>query len=242
MAVRLDAVNDPLARTTSLPPITTFSILCWAYLSVDRNSYSEVMTFGNTTSLFYQFGTQGDGVTLGSFNGSTEGTGTAWTVGTWKHLAMVVAGTGAGQFVCYQDATVATTLAGNASVPAQRLTLGSNFGTSSEWFNGRIAAVKIYSVALTQNEVAQEMRQYLPARLVNLNMWCPFLLHTDLKDYSGAGLSWTSDGGALATEDGPPIPWMRPVPGCRRRAATAFVTPQGLPHVYLQAVSQASLV
>jgi hypothetical protein len=209
MAIRLDAVNDPLVRTTSLPPITTFSILCWAYLSVDRNSYSEVMTYGNNSSTFYQYGTKGDGTTLGSYNGSVEGTGVAWTVGTWKHLAMTVAGTGAGQFLCYQNGVVDTTLAGNASVTSVGLRLGTNFGTSSEWFNGRIAAVKIYDVALTQAAIVNEMRQYLPFRTANLNMWCPMLVHTDTKDYSGAGRTWTSDGGALATEDGPPIPWAR---------------------------------
>jgi hypothetical protein len=93
-------------------------------------------------------------------------------------------------------------------MPVNIISIGGYSGT--EQFNGRVANLKIYSAALTANEIKAEMRQYLPVRTADLNAWTPLLTHTDLSDYSGQGNGWTA-AGTLATEDGPPIPWaLRP--------------------------------
>src|SRR4029453_3840258 len=78
---------------------------------------------------------------------------------------------------------------------------------AGEWLNGCAAALKVYNVVLTADELKKEMRCYTPVRTDNLNGWYPMLLHTDLGQY---GPAWTA-GGTLATENGPPIAWsLRP--------------------------------
>jgi hypothetical protein len=78
-------------------------------------------------------------------------------------------------------------------------------------FTGRIAAVKIWTAALTAAEIALEHQFYVPIRLSNLWLWSPFVEQdtTTFRDYSGNGRDWTETG-AVTLADGPPIAW-RPV-------------------------------
>jgi hypothetical protein len=74
--------------------------------------------------------------------------------------------------------------------------------------NGRIAAVKLWHIELTQEQIAAEMRQYKPIRLANLDGFYPLLdVGNGTQDFSGFATSNLTSNGTLATEDGPPIPW-----------------------------------
>jgi hypothetical protein len=205
VAIRFDATADRLTRTTTLPSITAFTMMCWLYVSVTRGGYATIQAYGSTTfgSAVYQVAFPGGSTTLEVYNGSSAVNGSTVAITTWTHIAMTVAGTGAGQFLCYKNGVLDATHAGNSSVPSQTLWYASNGG---EWLNGRLAAVKVWGAVLTANEILMEMKSYLPIRLANLNTWSPLLIATDVTDYSGASAAWTI-GGTLATEDGPPIPW-----------------------------------
>lgn len=239
MAIRLDAQADYIGRTTNLPPITTWTMMCWAYLAVVRVDYEVVLRHGNTGGSWYQYGTNGSTATLAAWNGTTETAGSVWTVNTWKHLTMACAGTGAGQFVCYQDGAVDVTLSGNSGQAAQDMRYGTNWTGSTEWLNGRLAAVKVWSAALTQNEIAEEMRSYMPVRTANLNTWSPLLSSAALENLANTG-AWTV-GGTLTTEDGPPIAWSLRPSTPLVWAAAAVVTPRP-PVVVPQAVMRGALV
>jgi hypothetical protein len=211
MAVRFDASTDNYTRTTSLPPITTFSILCWAYLSVNRGAISTFVYFGQSASAVgYTCRTGANGLTLQGNNSATNGAGTALTVGAWNHLALVVAGTGANQMQIFLNGVLDITMSGSTGPPAQTILLSSS--PSGQWLNGRLAAVKIYDAVLTAADISQEMRTYQPVRLDNLNSWYPMsdlTLAGNSTDFGGGGLSLTSTG-TPTVEDGPPIAWATP--------------------------------
>lgn len=208
MAIRKDASGDTISRTTNLPTITSFTIMGWFKLSVDRNTYSALLSFGtNSSSPYYSILTDGSGTDLYVYNSSgLTTTGTSLTVGTWVHAALTVAGTGAGQVAFIRNGVATSTHAGSATPTAGIIVIGST-PSDNDWLNGCVAAVKIYSAVLTAAEIAKEMQQYLPVRTANLNGFYPMLSTSDDEvDFSGNGNNWTI-GGTLATEDGPPIPW-----------------------------------
>src|SRR5689334_1269165 len=102
MAVRFDTSGEKLSRTTNLPSITGFTMMGWFMLSVDRDADTDLMVFGNPASdLYYSIGPNSTGTQLNTYNGNSNVNGTSLTVGTWYHVAMVVSGSGASQFLVY---------------------------------------------------------------------------------------------------------------------------------------------
>ena len=238
MAVRADGSTDRLSRTTSLPTNTGFSMLGWFKISVDRNAYSSFFNYG-TGNTKKTLQTDASGVTLVLWEGTFEsGTGATLTVGTRYHLAMVH-DDGASELRAYVNGVLNITAEVSSGNPGSPIEIFQ--AESAEWLNGCAAAVKIYSAILTAPEIAQEMWQYIPSRVANLNSWYPLLsIADDQVDYGGGGLTLTV-GGTLATEDGPPIPWK----GRGRRMVTAAAGDgpaflAGRPMVVLQAVPRAS--
>lgn len=208
MSVRLTATGgQKLTRTTSLPSITSWSLMGW-YQIETAASASVLLLFGTVSSNVYALEFLGNGTTLNIYNGNGNVSGSTLTVGTWYHLALTCAGASSGQYLGYVNGVLDTTSTTNAGVAitADQVTLGS-LTTNDLTVNGDLAAVKFYGAVLTAAEIAQEMRQILPVRTTNLNSFYP--LHTtndELVDYSGAGLTLTSPG-SRTTADGPPIPW-----------------------------------
>lgn len=244
MSVRFDANTDKLTRTTLLPSITSFSIMAWIYrTTTGGGDHEAVFSYGSGTSNYAAYVRSGPSSALFSVTDwVTDFTGSAIVDATWYHLAMTVAGTGAGQLLGYMNGVLNCTGNGASITGSTLQCCNGPAGGTQEWYNGRMAAVKVYSAVLTANEIANEMRQYLPVRTANLNCWSPLLLSTDVKDFSGAGATWTV-GGTLATEDGPPIPWSR-IPLRQRRsmvAAAEVITPRE-PLVISQAVPRAAYV
>jgi hypothetical protein len=212
MAVRADGSTDRLSRTTSLPTASSFTLMAWFKMSVDRNDYSSLLSYG-TGSTKKVFQTNGTGTSLVLWDGMFETAGGSLTVGTWAHAAMTYNGT---TLIGYIDGAQVVTGGSGGGNPSTQIEIFQS--ESGEWFNGCAAAVKIYSAVLTAAEIQDEMRLYLPVRFTNLNSFYPLLtVGDDQVDFSGAGLTLTV-GGTLATEDGPPIPWKG-----RGRRFTLFV-------------------
>lgn len=208
-SVRFDASTDQLSRTNTMPTITAFTFMCWVKVSVDRNAFSCFINFHNSGSGsgYYYMGTDSDGTTFALYNNSTVVAGSALTVGTWYHVAMVCSGTGAGQFLGYLNGALNITHAGNAAQTAGGIWVGATNEGTSLALNGSVAAIKIYSAALSAADIQRESKSYRPKRTANLNGWYPCTsIASDEIDFSGAGLTF-SQGGTLATEDGPPISW-----------------------------------
>ena len=93
MATRFNGDGAEMARSTTLPSITAFTLMGWVKRSVDTGVYSAFMSFEGAAGVYYFMGVT-DADVFGLFNGADLPGGTALTVGTWYHVAMTVAGTG----------------------------------------------------------------------------------------------------------------------------------------------------
>jgi hypothetical protein len=179
----------------------------WFKISVDKNTYAAFLMFGNsvTDGPQYILVTSNDGVTLIIYNGSVTAAGSTLTVGTWTHLAMTVAGTGAGQCLGYVNGVLNITTAGNSAIPAQMIAVCTDI--PNEFNNGCAANIQVYDAVLTATEIQREMQAYLPHRTANLVVWSPLMTVTDVTNYVVAGSAAWTVAGTLVTEPGPPIPW-----------------------------------
>lgn len=205
-AVRVDATGDRLNRTTSLPTYNACTIMAWFKLSADRNKFSTFMQLDSAVTKMI-VGTTADGTTLSIFNGVGTVTGSALTVGTWYHIAMVCDGIGGADFLCYLNGVENMTGGGVTGTSTDLIFCQSDDGAADEWIDGCIAAAKVYDAILTPAEIANEMRSYRPLRTAGLNAWYPCVsIAADEIDFSGGGRNLTI-GGTLATEQGPPIAW-----------------------------------
>src|SRR5690606_11939896 len=79
-----------------------------------------------------------------------------------------------------------------------------------EWLNGRMAAVKVWTDALSANEIQAERDYTSPLQTSNLRAWYPFEV-AETTDHSGNGET-LSGGASPSTEPGPGIPFS-PVEG-----------------------------
>jgi Concanavalin A-like lectin/glucanases superfamily len=226
LAVRFDGV-EPYTATAGLPAGTVYTVTCWAMISVDRNTYSEIVSLGNSTSpsTYCSISTNADGTSVGIFdlaNYSGAGVGeTSMTVGAWYRLAMVVNGASATFYIANgpTGSLTATSVTDLTPPTPGAMSLGNYVGGGSFFLDGRLAAVKMWSAELAAAEVEAELAQYQPRRTANLLRWHPFLT-VETTDYSGNG-NTLSGGSGATTEDGPPIPWGPSAPRLILPAAAA---------------------
>lgn len=208
MAVRFDNSGETLSRTTNLPSITSFSFMAWCRRRVTRNAFAGVLTFGAAASSRYYgvYLERTSNPILVVWDGGALTNGSALTDDVWYHVAMTVAGTGAGQFLVYLNGTLAITASGNALNSAATLQVGASL--DNEWLNGTVAAIKIYDAVLTAAEIQAEMWSIRPRRTANLyGVWpCWNGSGERTRDYSGNERNWT-EGGTLTDEDGANALW-----------------------------------
>ena len=214
MAIRFDAAADRIARTSSpLDYNSAYTWMAWVRLVSDLNAYGHVFGINrNDAAANYDYiGMDGTGqglITLVDIGGAyTEQAGTTLSLGTWYHICAVRASTTS--LAIYLNGVLDSTNTRNVTgrIAATRMEAGA-FGTfDGDRVDARIAAVKIWSVALSAAEIAQEIYRLAPAQFANLWQWSPLIgSASDLADYSGNGRDWTA-GGTLTVEDGPPISW-----------------------------------
>jgi hypothetical protein len=236
MAVRFDAGTDVYTATTGLPSSSTvWSMTMWALMAVNRATYCGFLDMPQTTgadAATWQYpGVGGNGTTIiGAFSDATEISSPAvdMTVGTWFRIALIRASATSatlyrGAFGSPLTATTDAAMSTNITGTPAKLWLGGD-SYSAEWWNGRLANVKLYNAALTQAEVETELGQYVPVRTANLLRWHP-MIGAETTDRSGNGNTLTAGSTAANTEDGPPIPWMvmaAPQPMTARRRAANF--------------------
>lgn len=211
MAVRFDAATD--AYTTSIgvgaPTGSTYTASCWIYLTTDRNAFSGPWGLATNVSNYIQADTDTDGTTLKIWSATASFTVRALTLATWYYLAVVVNGTANCTSYISEGTAEALVTASSVAMGApnapQRLSIGDGFPGNGEWWNGRVAAFKLWDAALTQAEIEAERVSVGPVRGSSLLRYHPFVV-ADTLDYSGNGNTLTAGGTATATEAGPPIP------------------------------------
>jgi hypothetical protein len=207
MSVRFAGAGTDLYSTTTNLPVAPFTVTFWTYLVTDRNTFSSWLAYNaGTNKLWLQ--TQADGTTPGVYdtNGALRITGASMTVGTWYRVGLVVNGTST---VLYQsDANTASTTAFTTATFTNPSGITQMFiGASAsaiEPLDGRMAAVKFWSVALTKAEIDAELTQFNPIRTANLQRFYPFHV-AELTDYSGNGNALTAGSVAATIEVDPPL-------------------------------------
>lgn len=252
MAVRFDAAGENYSATNGLPT-NVYTFCAWVYPTAVGTSNRVVFWLTNGSDVFtgieFRDNPSGDLQAYDSATWAFNGLGPlAGTANTWYRVALVVNGANATFYRSAAGSALGSASATDFTTPA----------TPNEWFigddrydeflNGRMAAVKVWSAALTQAEVEHELGQYVPVRTANLLRFHPFV-KAETTDYSGAG-NTLSGGSGTTTEDGPPIPWQITAHQVILPAAGALSavlgqpsetdTAQALTRVKLRAVGQAT--
>jgi hypothetical protein len=213
VSVRFDADGEDYTRALTLGTQTAVTVCGWFMLSVDRNTWSTIFSIDNGTSDNWLMQTGSDGTAMTTVFDATaqQGIG-SMTVGTWYFICLATSGTTGS--IYYRTASSPTVMA----VAVTSVTTNVNAATfrlgespwGGEWWNGRAAALRLWTAQLSAAEAQQESTQYVPNRLSNLVAWYP-LVRAETTDYSGNARTLSGGAGA-ATEDGPPIPWQMASP------------------------------
>lgn len=213
-AVRFDALGEGYSITgLSLGP--AFTITCWSRIAVDRNDYTTLWGLDagdDSSAIALQTGPDGI-MQLSSDSGSSQDM-VEQTIGDWWCWALTrsSASSAAGTIrVHYGTSPDALTLAQPTSSGEwatestfTRMFLGeSSWG--SEWLNGNLAAVKVWTRALSDQEVADELAYYEPQTTSGLYAAWLFWDGPSTADASGNGRA-LSGGSGTSAEPGPGIP------------------------------------
>ena len=129
--------------------------------------------------------------------------GSALSTGVSRHWLWVYDGTLAStnRVRCYRDGTEqALTFTGTIPTSIGTTTGAMQIGGHATFTHAdsMIGHVKIWSVALSSGEAAQEAQSFRPQRTANLLLWSPYHDGTVAADYSGNGRHGTVTG-ALST-------------------------------------------
>lgn len=211
MAIRFNAVEDTIVRIVDVLDVNSpYTWMGWIRRAGAGSALQAIFAAGAV-------GPSYDSLYSGDAGGAQQFTlwvndvaaenNTNVTLNTWFHVAMVRRSTTAldlyinGVFAF----TNTTSIAGRA--PTVRMSAGGN-SDSLEWFNGRVAAEKIWTTTLSADEILQEMQRVAPKRLHDVYGWWAHFpgANERLVDYSGNNREWTTIG-SLTDEDGPPIGW-----------------------------------
>jgi hypothetical protein len=208
MAVRFTGPATYYRATTGLPAGTTWSYTAWVYLSVDRNEYSEMISFGSGDC---SLSTDASGTTTGLFDSASNAGAPvgsyALSVGIWYQVAACVAGANVDVYCAAEGGPLVKTSATNYSPPSpspSALAIGGyndSAGLPGYDLNGRITNFKLWSAKLTQAEVEAELPTYTVVRTPGL-IRAHQLKTPSTADDSGNGNTLTATG-SLTTEAGP---------------------------------------
>ena len=214
MAVRFArASSEYWSLTSSLPAgSSNWTWMAWVYpISYNASSWSSVFSpriNGVDCEFAFTNGSSPQNISL--WNGSTE-TASAGTyaTGAWYHLALTKS---SGTVTAYVNGGQIAQQTGGNAWPNTGTTAGYYVGEWSgtgDYFDGRMAAVKMWARALTGAEIANEINVMRPADATSLWGWWPAIetgAGNRNLDYSGNGRTWTETN-TPSDEDPPPVSW-----------------------------------
>lgn len=232
MAVRFDNAADGLLRTTDLLDTdAAYTFMFWVYIATDLNAFS---TFWSTNAGGYShsdwIGTDADGTTLQLYSqaggGGVTNNGSALTVGTWYHIAMVRSSTTALAVYLNGVQDASNTVDVSARTNATRQEFGGVVGADPG--NIRVFDTKAWSAALSIPEIFAEMQSIQPQRLSNLYGWWPHFAGSGERadDYSSNGRDWT-EAGTLTDEENAPVAWDVFLPQVRAISSSLSIEQEG---------------
>mgnify|MGYP001606118903 CR=1 FL=1 len=192
-----------------------FTMMCW-FMALDVTSAFVLMWLGDKDAAadFFTLSAAGhvagDPVRATARNGGTSfaaATTTGYTANVWYHAAGAWASS-ASRAAYINGGSKGTETTNVVPAGVDRFRIGGNGDSSpDDYFNGRLAACKMWRAALTQEEVQMEMRQYLPVRLNGfIGLW-PFTNGYVGNDSTGLHMLASTGTGTPTPIEGPPIPW-----------------------------------
>lgn len=202
-AVRFNATGQKLSRVaTGLSQPFTFC--CWVNIRTDRNVFGCAMGADNGTT-YADLGVNATGTTNIVFTSGGDAAGVDQGAGVWWFIAYV-SSTGASKHY-YGNAAASTLSVINAATVTLAGTETFALGTNgfNDWINGSVAAVKVWTAALTQVELEAEKPKYAAQRASGL--WAAYSFRNGVQttDDSGNGRTLTQTGTPIADTSGPPI-------------------------------------
>lgn len=211
MAVRFSGSTQYYSATTGLPTSTTYTIVCWVYLSVDTNTYAdwcEVRQSTSTGQPALYAGTDTDGTTPQiSTNGSSSlnSTSSGFVVGQWAKVAVTVNGNSVAIFVGPNLGTLVKSTATFSGLPATFAQMHIGGDENGTFLNGRLAGFKMWTSVLTDTEIAAEFTQFQPVKSSTLRRYHRFS-SASTTDNSGNGFTLTGGTGATTEADPAGVP------------------------------------
>lgn len=218
MAVRFDAASDRVSFAGTLPdPSAGFTLTAWALVAVSTGTFATMARLHNPGTVI-TCATGGSGLTGPGYyttGGSVENA-LGFAVGAWRQVAISCTGTTGRICVAAPGGPteVDTGTVSDTTAPTGITLGGRGPADAAEWWNGRLAHVRLWAVELTLAQIEAEWAS--PTPVVTGGLWADWPLSTaaDLTDHSGNGRHLTAGSTAVTTEDGPPLPTTtRPEPG-----------------------------
>ena len=198
-------VNDDLRRTSGLPAIAGFTMMCWFLPRTITAASQAIMTFGSETDYdwynMYLVATTGE---FAMYNGATVySSGRTAATNRWYHCAVRVTSTSQGGLTGFLDGGRTTwTGDGRGTNTAGRLSVGRNYSGFAA--DGQYCALKVWNAKLSRQEIQTEMRFVDAVRTANLSILSPLTSARERLDFSGLRNNLLLTGSAVQSARFPP--------------------------------------
>ena len=197
---------------------SAYTWMAWVDLVSDSNDYGHIWAAGAgsrgsgdyVSADWVGTGSDGTTLTLGSYVGGSGNDTTASALSVDSPAHITITRTSSSNLDLYVGGAYAVSVGTN--VGARGATAWEVIGLLNAQYNApvRLTAMKQWQAALSADEIKAEMRTVRPLRLANLHSWHPAIANnlTDaLKDYSGNGRNWTSQGTNTVETPSSPVSW-----------------------------------
>jgi hypothetical protein len=199
-------VGDHLRIASGLPGGSSYSAAFWfrpAAVPGSGGVWHALLSWGDASNERLFIGYR-DGRLLLWLGTAAITSALTLTAGMWRHVVYVRDGT---SHMVYVDGTAEITRTETPYSPGAgaELRISSNLSGGVSGCNSRVAGLKWFNVALSQDEARAEGATFRPRRGASMYDWWPLLSAADVAA-RGGGHDWTV-GGTVGTADGPPAVW-----------------------------------
>ncbi len=164
-ALKFNGTNN-FVRTGIIPASDSFAISIWFKTTTVRNGDRLYWGHGTNRAILANSGTGGNLTWYVQTNVTNTGykvTADRFVLNEWNNVILQYTGTQVESFINGVQDSVTENITGRSNASA--FNLGTNYNNTSNWYNGTIDDVRIYSRALTASEIqtlyAQTKDNYL---------------------------------------------------------------------------------